>query len=122
MTNQIDDPVVIVSAKRTPIGSFLGQFASLSAPELAAACISDVTATSVVDHKDYSEALVGCVLPAGVGQAPARQAVLRAGLPKSVPCTTVNKVCGSGMKAVMLGHDQILAGTAGVVLAAGMNP
>jgi acetyl-CoA C-acetyltransferase len=115
------DHVVIVAAKRTPIGAFQGQFSSLSAPELAAAAIAAAVEQSGVKPEDFSEALVGCVLPAGVGQAPARQAVLFAGLPHSLPCTTINKVCGSGMKTVMLAHDQILAGTADIVIAGGME-
>lgn len=115
------DPVVIVAARRTPIGTFQGQFSSLSAPQLAASAIAAAVADSGVKPEDISEALIGCVLPAGVGQAPARQALLGAGLPNSIPCTTVNKVCGSGMKTVMLGHDQILAGAADVVIAGGME-
>ena len=115
------DPVVIVAAKRTPIGAFQGQFTSLSSPQLGAAAISAAVEQSAVNGEEFSEAIVGCVLPAGVGQAPARQAVLAAGLPVSLPCTTINKVCGSGMKAVMLAHDQIRAGVADVVIAGGME-
>ena len=99
------EPVVIVAAKRTPMGAFQGQFKSLSSPQLAAAAIAAAVEQSEVNGEDFSEAILGCVLPAGVGQAPARQAVLAAGLPTSLPCTTINKVCGSGMKAVMLAHD-----------------
>ena len=117
----VADPVVITAAKRTPIGAFQGQFASLTSPQLAAAAIAAAVEQSGVKGEDFSEAIVGCVLPAGVGQAPARQSVLGAGLPRSLPCTTVNKVCGSGMKAVMLAHDQILAGVAEVVVAGGME-
>ena len=117
----ISDHVVIVAAKRTPIGAFQGQFTSLTSPQLAAAAIAAAVEQSAVTGHDFSEAIVGCVLPAGVGQAPARQAVLAAGLPMSLPCTTINKVCGSGMKAVMLAHDQILAGVAEIVLAGGME-
>ncbi len=117
----MNDPVVIVAAKRTPIGSFQGQFSTVPATVLASACIADLMSGSGVEGADVSEAILGCVLPAGLGQAPARQAVLGAGLPVGLPCTTVNKVCGSGMKALMLGHDQILAGTAAVVLAGGME-
>ena len=116
-----NDPIVIVGAKRTPIGGFQGQFASLSSPQLASAAIASAVEQAGLNGEDINEAIIGCVLPAGVGQAPARQAVLAAGLPKSLPCTTVNKVCGSGMKAVMLGHDQILAGMADIVLAGGME-
>src|SRR5262245_25826219 len=106
------DPVIIVAAKRTPIGTFQGQFKSLSSPQLAAAAMAAAVKQSAVKAEDFDEAIVGCVLPAGLGQAPARQAVLAAGLPTSLPCTTINKVCGSGMKAVMLAHDQIRAGVA----------
>ena len=115
------DPVVIVAAKRTPIGAFQGQFTSLSSPQLGAAAISAAVEQSAVNGEEFSEAIVGCVLPAGVGQAPARQAMLAAGLPVSLPSTTINKVCGSGMKAVMLAHDQIRAGVADVVIAGGME-
>lgn len=120
MTRQTN-PIVIVAAKRTPVGAFQGQFASLSSPKLAAAAIAAAMEQSDVKAKDVDEAIIGCVLPAGVGQAPARQAVLGAGLPQSVPCTTVNKVCGSGMKAVMFAHDQILAGVADIIVAGGME-
>ena len=119
--SSISDPVVIVAAKRTPIGAFQGQFTSLSSPQLGAAAISAAVEQSAVNGEEFSEAIVGCVLPAGVGQAPARQAVLAAGLPMSLPSTTINKVCGSGMKAVMLAHDQIRAGVADVVIAGGME-
>ena len=115
------DSIVIASAKRTPIGGLNGQFVSLSAPELGAAAIKAAVAASGLKPEDVDEAIIGCVLPAGIGQAPARQAVLGAGLPKSTPCSTLNKVCGSGMKAVMLAHDQILAGSAAIVLAGGME-
>ena len=115
------DHIVIVAAKRTPIGAFQGQFKSLTSPQLAAAAIAAAVKQSAVAGPEFSEAIVGCVLPAGVGQAPARQAVLAAGLPTSLPCTTINKVCGSGMKAVMLAHDQILAGVADIVIAGGME-
>jgi acetyl-CoA C-acetyltransferase len=115
------DPVVIVAAKRTPIGSFQGQFSSLSSPQLASVAIAAAVEQAGLAGADIDEAILGCVLPAGLGQAPARQAVLGAGLPNSLPCTTVNKVCGSSMKAAMLGYDQILAGSASVVLAGGME-
>ncbi len=115
------DPVVIVAARRTPLGGFQGQFNAVSAPQLAAAAIASAVQQFGIDGTDINEAIFGCVLPAGVGQAPARQAVLGAGLPHSVTCTTVNKVCGSAMKAVMLGCDQIRAGGADVVLAGGME-
>lgn len=115
------DPVVIVAAKRTPIGGFQGQFSSVSSPQLASVAIAAVVEHAGIAGEEIDEAILGCVLPAGLGQAPARQAVLGAGLPTSLPCTTINKVCGSSMKAAMLGHDQILAGTANVVLAGGME-
>jgi acetyl-CoA C-acetyltransferase len=115
------DSIVIVAARRTPIGAFQGALSGASAVQLSAtasrACIKDAG----LDSSDVNEALIGCVLPAGVGQAPARQAALAAGLERGVGCTTVNKVCGSGMRAVMLGHDIIRAGSANVVLAGGME-
>ncbi len=111
--------IYIVGAKRTAIGSFQGQFAKTASPKLAAAAIKAAVEQAGVTEID--EALIGCVLSAGVGQAPARQAVLAAGLDKSVVCTTVSKVCGSGMKAVMLAHDAIKAGSADTVVAGGME-
>ena len=117
----MSDPVVIVAARRTAIGSFQGQFSSVSATQLGSAAIEAVVADSGVQGPQVSEVVMGCVLPAGLGQAPARQASLGANLPKSVPCTTVNKVCGSGMKATMLAHDLIRAGTAEIVIAGGME-
>src|ERR1700748_3283528 len=108
----MSDPVVIVSARRTAIGSFQGQFSNTSTTQLGAAAIEAAVADAGVAKEQVSEGIMGGVLPAGLGQAPARQASLGAGLPKSVPCTTINKVCGSGMKAVMLAHDLILAGSA----------
>ncbi len=118
MTN---NDIVIVAAKRTPIGAFLGQFAELPAPKLGATAIHAALAATSLAPEDIDEVLMGCVLPAGLGQAPARQAALQAGLPVSTPCTTVNKVCGSGMQAVMLGHDLISAGSAHIVVAGGME-
>jgi acetyl-CoA C-acetyltransferase len=115
------DSIVIVAAKRTAIGSFQGQFASLSAVELAASAIQGALEQANLRAEDISEAILGCVLPAGLGQAPARQAVISAGLPKSLPCTTLNKVCGSGMKATMMACDLIAAGSADIVLAGGME-
>ncbi len=111
--------VYIIGAKRTAIGSFQGQFANTASPKLGSAAIKAAVEQAGVSHID--ETLIGCVLPAGVGQAPARQAVLGAGLDKSVVCTTVNKVCGSGMKTVMLAHDAIKAGSANTVIAGGME-
>lgn len=113
--------IVIVAARRTPIGSFLGSLSSLSAADLGTCAIRGILADTRIDPADIDEVLMGCILPAGLGQAPARQAALKAGIPKSVPCTTVNKMCGSGMKTVMLGYDQIRAGSAGIVLAGGME-
>lgn len=117
--NQND--IVIVAARRTPVGGFLGQLAPLSAPALGTAALQAVLADSGLEAARINEVLMGCVLPAGAGQAPARQAALGAGLPLGVGCTTINKVCGSGMKAIMLGHDLCLAGSAEIVLAGGME-
>jgi acetyl-CoA C-acetyltransferase len=116
-----NDDVLIVAAKRTPIGAFQGQFSALSAPQLGAAAVRATVEQAGLPGDAVDEVLMGCVLPAGVGQAPARQAALGAGLPKSVTCTTVSKVCGSGMRAVMIGHDAIRAGTSEVVVAGGME-
>jgi acetyl-CoA C-acetyltransferase len=116
-----EQSVVIVGAKRTPIGSFQGQFNECSTIDLGAAAIAGALAHAGVDGADVSEVIMGCVLPAGLGQAPARQASLRAGVPTSVGCLTVNKVCGSSLKAVMLGHDAIRAGSADIVVAGGME-
>ena len=113
--------VVIVGAKRTAIGSFLGQFTGVPTTTLGATAISAALAQSGITADDVDEVLMGCVLPAGLGQAPARQAAIAAGIPKSAACTTLNKVCGSGMKAIMLGHDMIKAGSAAVVVAGGME-
>jgi acetyl-CoA C-acetyltransferase len=113
--------VVIVSGARTPIGSFLGALAPLPAPRLGATAIREALARARVAGEEVSEVYMGCVLPAGVGQAPARQATIFGGLPKQVPCTTVNKVCGSGLKAVMLGAQAIACGDADVVVAGGME-
>jgi acetyl-CoA C-acetyltransferase len=115
------DPIVIVSAARTPMGGFMGDFASLSAPELGAAAIKAAVERAGLKPNEIDEVIMGCVLPAGLGQAPARQASLGAGIPLSTGCTTVNKVCGSGMKAAMLAHDLILAGSPDIVLAGGME-
>lgn len=115
------DPVVIVAARRTPIGGFQGDLAAVSAVELSATATRACIADSGLQAEDIDEFLMGCVLPAGQGQAPARQAALAADLPVAVSCSTINKVCGSGMKALMLGHDLIHAGSANVVLAGGME-
>lgn len=114
-------PVVIVAARRTPIGSFQGSLSAASAPQLSAAATAACLADAGLAGSDISEALLGCVLPAGIGQAPARQAVLGAGLPNSVGTTTINKVCGSGLKATMLGADLVSLGSAGAVLSGGME-
>ena len=113
--------IVIAAAKRTAIGSFLGQFTGVPTPTLGATAITAALAQSGIPGADVSEVIMGCVLPANLGQAPARQAALAAGLPTSAGCTTINKVCGSGMKAIMLGHDLIKAGSATVVVAGGME-
>ncbi|MCF8797807.1 thiolase family protein [Xanthomonas campestris] len=113
--------IVIVAAKRTAIGSFLGQFNGVPAPTLAAAAIEGALAQSGVAAADVSEVIVGCVLPANLGQAPARQAAIAAGIPTSTGATTINKVCGSGMKAIMFGNDLIKAGSASIVVAGGME-
>jgi len=113
--------VVIVAAQRTPLGAFQGVLSPVKATDLSAAATRAALDGCGLDPGVIDEVLLGCVLPAGLGQAPARQAALAAGLPDSVPCTTVNKVCGSGMKTTMLGHDLILAGSANVVVAGGME-
>ena len=113
--------IVIAAAKRTAIGSFLGQFTGVPSPTLGAAAIQAALEQSGIPAADVSEVIMGCVLSANLGQAPARQASLAAGLPTSIGCTTINKVCGSGMKAIMLGHDLIKAGSATVVVAGGME-
>ena len=113
--------IVIVGAKRTAIGSMLGQFTGVPTPTLGATAISAALAASGVAADQVDEVLMGCVLPAGLGQAPARQASRASGIPDAAGCTTVNKVCGSGMKTIMLGHDMIKAGSAAVVVAGGME-
>jgi len=113
--------VVIVGAKRTAIGSFLGQFTGVPSTTLGAAAIQGALAQSGLAADQVDEVIMGCVLPAGLGQAPARQASRSAGIPDAAGCTTINKVCGSGMKAVMLAHDLIKAGSAKAVVAGGME-
>jgi len=120
------DPVVIVGARRTPVGAFQGALSSLTSPQLGAvaikAALQDAGAAQAgAASAQVDEVIMGCVLSAGLGQAPARQAALGAGLPSSTPCTTLNKMCGSAMRAVMSGADQILAGTARVVVAGGIE-
>jgi acetyl-CoA C-acetyltransferase len=116
-----DVSVVIVGSKRTAIGSFLGQFTGVPTTKLGSVAIRAALEQSGVAPADVSEVIMGCVLPANLGQAPARQASLGADLPASTGCTTINKVCGSGMKAIMLGNDLIKAGSATVVVAGGME-
>lgn len=115
------DDIVIVAAKRTPIGSLLGSLSTVSASTLAATTHQAALKQANLHGTDIDEVIMGCVLPAGQGQAPARQSALKAGLPESVPATTINKMCGSGMKAVMLGYDAIKAGSSHIVLAGGME-
>jgi acetyl-CoA C-acetyltransferase len=113
--------IVIVGAKRTAIGSFLGQFSGVPTPTLGAAAIKAALEHAGVAAADVNEVIMGCVLPGNLGQAPARQATLAAGLPTATACTTINKVCGSGMKAIMQAHDAIKAGSSTVVVAGGME-
>jgi acetyl-CoA C-acetyltransferase len=115
------DPVVILAARRTPVGAFQGAFASVTAPQLGSVAIKAALADSGIAAEQIDEVIMGCVLPAGLGQAPARQAAMGAGIPVGIPATTVNKMCGSAMRAVMLGCDQILAGSAKVVVAGGLE-
>ena len=117
----LTDPVVIVSVARTPMGGFQGDLASLTAPQLGGIAIKAAVARAGLDAAQVQEILMGCVLPAGLGQAPARQAALNAGMPLAAGCTTISKVCGSGMKATMLAHDLLLAGTNEVMVAGGME-
>ncbi len=119
--NMSDNSVVIVGAKRTPIGSFQGLLSPLTAPQLGAAAVAAAVAQSGIAGADIDDAVMGCCLFAGLKQAPARQAVLGAGLPNSIPCTTLSKMCGSGMKAVMQIHDSIVAGNCSVGIAGGME-
>jgi len=119
--NSMSDSIVIVGAKRTAIGSMLGQFTGVPTTTLGATAIKAALEQSGVAADDISEVIMGCVLPANLGQAPARQAALAAGLPKSAGCTTINKVCGSGMKAIMLANDLIKAGSASIIVAGGME-
>ncbi len=116
-----NNPVVIVSAARTPIGGFMGDFAGLAAAQLGSAAIRAAILRAGIAAAAVEEVIMGCVLPAGQGQAPARQASLGAGLPLSAGCTTVNKMCGSGMKAAMFAHDMLLAGTNEIMIAGGME-
>jgi len=115
------DPIVIVSAARTPLGGFLGNFKEVTAAQLGAVAIRAAVERAGLQPSDIGEVIMGCVLQAGQGQAPARQAALLANLPEQVACSTVNKMCGSGMKALMFGHDLLHAGSAEVVVAGGME-
>lgn len=119
MTN--DDPIVITGAKRTPLGGFQGTLSDMTAAQLGAVAISAAVQHSGVSYQQVEEVLMGCVLPAGQGQAPARQAALGSGLPLTANCTTINKMCGSGMKAAMLAHDMLMAGSARLIVAGGME-
>ncbi len=116
-----NDPIVIVSCARTPMGGFQGELKGFAAPELGAAAIRAAIERGKVKPEEVQEVIMGCVLPAGQGQAPARQASLGAGLPLAAGCTTINKMCGSGMKAAMFAHDLLAAGSAEVVVAGGME-
>lgn len=116
-----DDSTYVVAAKRTPLGAFQGSLAGASAVSLSAAATRGALDDAGLAAEHVDEALIGCVLPAGLGQAPARQAIIEAGLPERVPATTLNKVCGSGMKTIMIAHDLIRSGSAGSVLAGGME-
>jgi acetyl-CoA C-acetyltransferase len=113
--------IFIAGAARTPMGGFQGELSGLTGPQLGAAAIRAAVARAGVKAEDVDEAYMGCVLPAAVGQAPARQAAIHGGLPNVVPCTTINKVCGSGMKALMFAADQLREGSAGVIVAGGME-
>ena len=115
------DPVVILGSRRTPVGAFQGAFSTVTSPQLGAVAIKAALQDSGATAAQVDEVLMGCVLPAGLGQAPARQAALAAGLPVSTPCQTLNKMCGSAMRTVMSGADQILAGSAQLVVAGGME-
>jgi acetyl-CoA C-acetyltransferase len=115
------DPIVIVAAARTPMGAFQGELKSFAAPELGAAAIRAAVERAKIKPEDVQEVIMGCVLPAGQGQAPARQASLGAGLPLAAGCTTVNKMCGSGMKAAMFAHDLLVSNSAEILVAGGME-
>ena len=116
-----EDAVVIVNGARTPMGGFQGSLASVTAPELGAISIREAVARAGIAPQDVQEVIMGCVLPAGLKQGPARQAALNAGLPEATGCTTINKLCGSGMKATMLAHDLIKAGTNDIMVSGGME-
>ena len=113
--------IVIAAAKRTPLGAFQGALAPMTAPQLGACALKSAIEAARIDASEANEVILGCVLPAGLGQAPARQAAIAAGVPIAVPATTINKMCGSGLKAVMMAADQIRAGNAKIVLAGGIE-
>ena len=115
------DPIVILSYARTPMGGMQGALADVSATDLGATAVKAAVERAGVAGEDIDRIYMGCVLPAGLGQAPARQAALKAGLPKSVQASTVNKVCGSGMQTVIMGAEALAAGTVDVVVAGGME-
>jgi acetyl-CoA C-acetyltransferase len=115
------DPIVIVGLARTPMGAFQGELKGFAAPDLGAAAIRAAVERAKIRPEDVDEVIMGCVLPAGQGQAPARQASLAAGLPLATGCTTINKMCGSGMKAAMFAHDLLLSGSGNVIVAGGME-
>ena len=117
----VEESIVIVAAKRLPTGSFQGVYQNMSSIQLGTAAIKGVLEAAKISGEDIDEVLMGCVLPAGLGQAPARQAALHAGLPKKVACVTLNKVCGSGLKSVMFAHDLIRAGSINIAIAGGME-
>jgi acetyl-CoA C-acetyltransferase len=121
MSDTAKDPIVIVSGARTPMGSFQGVFRAMTAPALGAAAVRAALEKAKVTGEEVDDMLMGCVLPAGQGQAPARQAAFGAGMPESVPCTTVNKMCGSGMKTVMMAYDALHARPGDVIVAGGME-
>ena len=121
MTATDSDPIVICGASRTPMGAFQGEFSGVTATELGAAAIKGALEQSKISVENIDEVLMGNVLPAGLGQAPARQAAIAAGVPKSVPCTTISKVCGSGMKSAIQAFDAIRAGSANTIVAGGME-
>ena len=121
MSDSNQDPIVIVGMARTPMGSFQGELSDVTASELGAAAIAEAAKRAGVGADDVDEVLMGCVLPAGQGQAPARQAAFGAGLPESVPCTTVNKMCGSGMKTTMMAYEALHARPSDIIVAGGME-
>jgi len=115
------DPIVIVAATRTPMGRFQGQLTNFTATQLGSAAIRGAINQTTIKPQQCDAVFMGCVLPAGLGQAPARQAALGAGLPVTTQATTINKMCGSGMQAVILAHDQLRAGSHNIVIAGGME-